>query len=264
MPSVRSRSHQTFMSSLNQMFEVLHLFSESKRVWTIDEATKALGQSRSTIYRYFRALRDAELLVPVSRGGYALGPLIIRLDRQIRLSDPLLTVAPKVMAKLQSDSGHAVILGRLFQNDLLCIHQEGTPDNIDVTFARGRPSSLFFGATPRVILANLPLATLRDVFLKRNEEIRAAQLGQNWHEFRNTLRRIRKDGYYVSAAGEVDSMVVGIGAPIFNGEANVVAGVTMAVPERLCSKPRIDRYVAMVRKAASKIGQGLIMLDKQT
>src|SRR5690606_19022311 len=102
------------MSSLNQMFEVLHLFSESKPVWTINDATEALGQSRSTVYRYFRALTEAELLVPVSRDAYALAAFIIKPDRQTRLCVPLLRVAPPIMAKLHADSGSVVMLGRLF------------------------------------------------------------------------------------------------------------------------------------------------------
>ena len=44
------------MSSLDRVFDVLDLFSETRPVWTIDAATAALGHSKSTVYRYFRAL----------------------------------------------------------------------------------------------------------------------------------------------------------------------------------------------------------------
>ncbi len=250
------------MSSLNQMFEVLHLFSESKPVWTINAATEALGQSRSTVYRYFRALTDAELLVPVSRGAYALGPFIIKLDRQIRLCDPLLRVAPPIMVKLHADSGSVVMLGRLFHNDVLCIHQEGYPDDMEVTFARGRPSSLFLGATPKVILANLPTSQLKDIYLKRSDEIQKANLGDNWYKFRASLRKIRKDGYYVSAAGEVDAGVIGIGAPVFDTRNAVLASVTIAVPARQCTEAKQRRWIELVQAAAAEITAELARLEQ--
>jgi DNA-binding IclR family transcriptional regulator len=249
------------MSSLDQMFEVLNLFSESRPIWSINDATQAMRQSRSTVYRYFRALTTAGLLAPVTRGAYALGPFIIKLDRQIRLCDPLLRVAPPVMARLQADSGCVVMLGRLFHNDVLCIHQEGYPDDMEVTFARGRPSSLFRGAMPKAILANLPTNQLKDIFLKRNEEIRNAGLGDNWPKFKASLRKIRKDGFYVSKAGEVDPKVIGIGAPIFDPKNAVFASVNIAVPERQCTEAKVRRWVELVRGAAAEITKQLAALD---
>lgn len=249
------------MSSLNHMLGVLDLFTEAEPIWTINEATESLGQSRSTIYRYFRALTRAGLLVPISSGAYALGPFIVKLDRQIRLSDPLLRVAPALMAKLRQKSGNVVILGRFFHTSVLCIHQEGDPDDIAVTFDRGRTMPLFRGATPKVILANLPVRVLKDIYLAHGEKIREAGLGGDWNEFRANLRKIRKAGFYVTPGGEVDHAVTGIAAPIFDKQKEILASVTLAVSERHCTPEMVESFVEMVRATAQEITEEVARLE---
>ncbi len=250
------------MSSLNQMLDVLHLFSTREPVWTIDDATERLGRSRSTIYRYFRALTDSGLLVPMASGAYTLGPVILKLDRQIRLTDPLLRVAPPLMAQLREESRAVVMLGRFYPNTVLCIHQEGDAEDIGVSFARGRTMPLFYGATTKIILANLATRRLKDIFLEQAQEIREAGLGNDWNAFRAHLRAIRKAGYYVSEAGEVDPGVVGVGAPIFGGQGEILASVSMAISEKRCTPEATREFAMMVRGTAEAIGDEMARLEE--
>jgi DNA-binding IclR family transcriptional regulator len=155
-----------------------------------------------------------------------------------------------------------VILGRFFHTSVLCIHQEGHPDDIAVTFARGRTMPLFRGATPKVILANLPpVRVLKDIYLSHGEKIREAGLGGDWNSFRANLREIRKAGFYVTPGGEVDHAVTGIAAPIFDKQKEILASVTLAVSERHCTPEMVESFVEMVCATAQEITEDVARLE---
>ena len=146
------------MSSPDRVFDVLNLFSLTKPLWTVDEATAALKHSRSTVYRYIRTLVKAGMLVSVGRS-YGLGPRIVELDQQMRLTDPLLRVAQPQLVQLRRRLNAVVLLMRLFHDRIVCIHEEwdertnvpaagrGLPP---VASRRGRPRALpgTAGSTP--------------------------------------------------------------------------------------------------------------------
>ena len=76
-------------TSSDKTLSVMDLFTPERPEWTVDEACIALGQSESTVYRYFRSLVAAGLIFSIRPGRYLLGPGIVHYDRQLRTSDPL-------------------------------------------------------------------------------------------------------------------------------------------------------------------------------
>ncbi len=250
------------MSSLDRMLDVLRLFSEGEPIWTIDQATARLGPSRSTVYRYFRVLTKAGLLVPVAGRAYALGPWIVELDRQIRLSDPLLRAAQPVMADLQEQFGEIILLCRLFHTGVLCIHQEGSPTDFEVSFSRGRVMPMFRGASTQVLISHLPTRRLKDIFLHSPVAIAAASLGDDWQGFKAKLQTIRRAGYRVSERGEVDPGVFGIGVPIFDSENAILASLTVVLPEHRHAPGCEREFVDKARAAAARVTDSVTLLEE--
>jgi DNA-binding IclR family transcriptional regulator len=76
-----------------------------------------------------------------------------------------------------------------------------------------------------VILAHLPTYQLRNLALNHRQEIAAAGLGENWAEFRDAMRAIRRTGYLV--ASDIDKALVGISAPIFHAPGAVAASLCL-------------------------------------
>jgi DNA-binding IclR family transcriptional regulator len=158
-----------------------------------------------------------------------LGPRFIELDRLIRNTDPLLMATQKIMPQLYHEfGGGLLLLSSLYGDKVLCIHQEPLTVNFEVSYTRGRPMPLFYGATSKIILANLPERRLVKLFLKHRIEISKAGLGEEWDQFKNSLQIIRDQGFCVSR-GEVDSGVTGIGAAIFADGKRVIGSLTYVV-----------------------------------
>lgn len=247
------------MNTANRLLGVLSLFTVEKSEWTVEEAAKEIGVSISTAYRYFRDLCKVGLLDPFSGGKYILGPAVIENDRKIRLTDPLIKVGRPAMQRLVARSGSTgvALLCRIYRNRVMCVHQEARvlPENT-VGYERGRPMPMFQGASSKVIFANLPSRTTRWFFERYPQEIAAAGLGSDWETIKVNLRRIRKVGVHVTR-GEVDSGRVGIAAPVFGPEGNVIGSIAMAIPDSEADPQFIANISALVQAAAREIDAGL-------
>ncbi|HEX3990874.1 MAG TPA: IclR family transcriptional regulator C-terminal domain-containing protein [Acetobacteraceae bacterium] len=212
-------------TSITRVLGILDLFTPETPVWTVDLLVDRLLLGRATIYRYVRALCDAGFLVPVAGAGYVLGPRFIEFDRSIRLADPLLHIVPPVMAELRDVVNGGQLLCAFYGLRVLTVLQDKTDPNITMSMERGRPFSLFRGSPSRVILANLPTYQLRNLALNHQQDIAEAGLGQNWTEFRDAMRTIRRNGYLV--ASDIDKALVGISAPIFHAPGAVAASLCL-------------------------------------
>ncbi|MBI2958917.1 MAG: IclR family transcriptional regulator [Betaproteobacteria bacterium] len=240
-------------SSLARLLSTVDIFSQDAPVWTVGAIAAKLGYTRATAYRYVGELCDAGLLTRIAQGAYALGPRIIELDRQIRHGDPFLRAGERVMqALLRPNRGQVVLLCSLFRDRVLCTHQASRDTELALSYTRGRPMPLFRGATSKVILAWLPERRLTRLFLENQAEIRKAGLGRTREEFLAALKTIRRQGCSVTHA-EIDPGVIGIAAPVFDGERSVIGSLSIVFPEDRFPKSRADRLAAELKRAAESI-----------
>lgn len=248
------------MSSLDRVFDVLNLFSVKRPLWTVDEATAALGHSRSTVYRYIRALVKAGLLVSVGRS-YGLGPRIVELDQQMRLTDPLLRLAHPRLVQLSRRLSAVVLLMRLFHDRIICIHEEGDESSGVPSAGRGRAVAFFKGATSKVILAYLPARRLKDLYVHHTRDIADAGLGHDWSSFKSNLLEVRRRGYHVSEPGELLHNVFSIAAPIFGAGGRIIGSLTV-LQSTTRKRSRGDEVgLAAVRKAARELTEAYAVIE---
>ena len=242
------------------MFDVLNLFSVAKPLWTVDEATAALKHSRSTVYRYIRTLVKAGLLASVGRS-YGLGPRIVELDQQMRLTDPLLRVAQPQLAQLRRRLNAVVLLMRLFHDRIICIHEEWDERTGVPAAGRGRAVAFFRGATSKVILAHLPTRRLKSLYLNHARDIAKAGLGSSWNAFAGNLRDVRRRGYHISEVGELMTGVFSIAVPIFSGDRKIIGSLTVLQCTTGKSSRSHELALAAVRKAASDLSKAYAAIE---
>lgn len=242
-------------SSGDRLLSVLGLFTVEQPQWTVDDAARQLGVSGPTAYRYFKRLTGAGLISPVSGASYTLGPAIIQMDRQIQVSDPMLRAARGVMHALipRAGDGSALLLCRLFHDRVMCVHQVlGRGPQEPVSYERGRLMPLFRGATSKIILAHLPARTLKSMFEQNAAEIARAGFGENWDEFRSSLAAIRRAGVVVTR-GEIDPGRVGIGAPLFDRDRNILGSLSFALTAGRADNALIGRLTPLLIAGAREI-----------
>lgn len=251
------------MSSLERMLKVIDAFSEEAPVWTVDQLVDVLRTSRSTTYRYVKELVEAGFLAPVGGGGYILGPRIIELDRQIRNCDPLLTLGREVVSDMLPRVGEGIVfVCALVGDDVISVYRRENPNRLDISYSRGRPMPLFRGSASRVILAHLPERRLMKFFLYHREAIEEAGLGGEWESFRAYLREIRARPYLTGRA-QVDAGVFAVSAPVFDGDAHILASLTLVMPENRADTEDVDALAAIVVEGAGRLGAAIAELAEQ-
>jgi DNA-binding IclR family transcriptional regulator len=235
------------------MLGVLDVFSETSPVWTVEALVARLGLTRSTAYRYVKELCDAGLLAPVGGGGYSLGPRIIELDRQIRHCDHLLTVGGEVLDSLLPAVGEGILFICALRGDaVLSLFRVESPNALNISYSRGRPMPLFRGSASVIILAHLPENRLRRLFREQAAAIAAAGLGNDWPSFRAALRAIRAKPSLTGRA-QLDTGVFAISAPVFDGDGNILASLTLAMPERRADDEDITPLSALIEDGALRV-----------
>lgn len=242
------------------MLALLEVFTTAAPAWSTEDLIRFSGASRSTCYRYIKALQSAGLLTPVSGGAWMLGPRVIELDRTMRLCDPVMSGGGPPMHRLAGDTGFSALLCLLFSGTVMCVDDvpaSGAPAGL---FSRGQRRPLFAGAASKVILAHLPPHRLRALFARHRTTIAAAGLGADWDAFRAALRAIREAGHCITM-GEFQPGVLGVAAPLFNAEGGVLGSLGIAteasrVPPR-ARAALATRVVAAAQEACERISQEL-------
>lgn len=243
-------------SSLEKMLGLLDLFTSGSPAWPTEELIRLSGTSRSTCYRYIKALQAAGLLTPVAGGAWMLGPRIIELDRTMRLCDPVTVGGTPSMRRLAAEAGQSGLLCLLFSGTVMCVADMPAPGAPAGLFSRGQRRPLFAGAASKVILAHLPPHQLRAIFARHRPAIEAANLGGDWESFRHGLRQIREAGHSITQS-EFLPGVIGIAAPLFNAEGGVLGSIGIAA--KLDSVPAGNRpelaqkVMAAAREACAAI-----------
>lgn len=214
------------MSSLTRMLTVLDLFSREHESMTAEEIAEKLHLSRTTGYRYTRELTGAGLLV--SNGGrFTLGPRIIQLDYKIRESDPFLNSAKEVLNKLAVSVDAAGLLATIYKNEIINIYEcAGESIRNDVTYGRGTSVPIFKGSSSKVILASLSRARLKRIWDDNDNNPDCLAIGENWKSFWQNLQLIKRNGYWVSRS-EIDADLIGMSAPVFFGNGEVLGSMTL-------------------------------------
>lgn len=217
------------MSERSRLPRILAAFDLAHPVLKPADLMRDLGVSRASIYRDLANLEQAGLLERVAGRGYALGPLIVELDRQIRLADPLLNASGNLLRKLALDTGGTVLLCRVHAGKVLCIHQEiGSATADTVSYERGRAMPLYRGATSKIILAHLPIAELQALWERDRKEMVAAGLPADFSALCEAMSVLRNDRLFITES-EVDAGMSGFAAPLMDG-ARVLGSLSVVIP----------------------------------
>ncbi|MGK7864651.1 IclR family transcriptional regulator [Falsiroseomonas sp. E2-1-a4] len=250
--------------SLVRMLEVLDQFAPDQPVIRVDDLQARLGYTKSTAYRYVKALCDAGLLAQASQGRYSLGPRIVELERLMRIADPLLQAGEAVLPDLAAEMPNSmVLLCSLYRDKVLCVHREGPEaieaggDRISILRARGLPLPLFQGAASLAILASLPAPRIRALFMQRQAEMVAAGLGADWPAVRQRLAGIRRDGQ-VTTVGRFNRHLAAVSVPVRSRDGAQIAGsLTRIMPAETFPAQDAAWLVQRLQAGASEVSARL-------
>lgn len=247
-------------ASSMKMLAALDLFSVERAVISTAELSAELGLPRATAYRYLKTLCESGLLLRLGNSDFCLGPRIVQLDRQIQLSDPMIAASRAPMQEALAEGGwDGMLLCSFVRDFVLCTHQEVRPNSeVRLKRARGMPFPMFRGPSSLIIVAYLPVESVRRLYLRALEggDPSLAALGPDWEAVRKRLRAIRRQGFAVSH-NEFQTGLTGISAPLFDPRGRIMGSIAGVLSQGAAAQRDEGEMAASIMACARRIGEGL-------
>lgn len=239
-------------TSSDRMLSVMDLFTPERPEWTVEQAAAAMGQSESTVYRYFRSLAAVGLIFSIRPGRYLLGPGIIHYERQLRLSDPLIRAAqPAIeeMAAEYADPG-VIFVSRVYRDSVMTTHEHriGVEPFSEGVFARGRLAPLFRGAPGMALLSFLEVRTVRAIHR------RVEAVDEEWLAVKRRMRTVRGLGYAVGV-DDPEPGVLHVSIPLMQDGQGIAGSLSIALDSRPDNAAAIEKAAALLTVAADEIAR---------
>ena len=242
-------SHRNGTSS-DRMLSVMDLFTPERPEWTVEQASVAMGQSESTVYRYFRSLAAVGLIFTVRPGRYLLGPGIIHYERQLRISDPLVRASQTAILELAAHypGPGLIFMSRIYRDSVMTTHEHriGAEPFAAGTFDRGRLAPLFAGAPGLAMLSFLEVRAVRSIFQ------RTEPADVDWLEFKRSMRTVRSSGYAVGEE-DTDQGVLHVAVPLQHDDGGIAGSLSLALPAGPDNTASIEVAAARLAVAAQEI-----------
>lgn len=219
---------------LAKAFQILNaLVDNPDRVLGVRELAGQIGAAPSTTHRVLAMLTDAGMLAH-DEGRYSVGYELQRLAWRVNARFPAPAIAEPVLRELTETTGETSALGMFdpIRNQLTFVAQAETSHRLRYMADLFQSIPIHAGASGLSILAFLS-SQLRAQILHNPDGLSALTPDTltDPAELEVALAEIRQRGYAISH-GQRAVGAVGIGAPIWNHDGEVLGNIMVTVPEQ--------------------------------
>jgi DNA-binding IclR family transcriptional regulator len=247
------------LTSALRTLQVLHAFAMPPHRLGLADVVAQLGVERSQAYRSLKTLEAAGFLVQNGDARFEPGPAAAALaTAAVRFeSASVIEVAGPFLDRLGEETRETVHLFVRTGDHAVCVDRRESPQSVRLVSVLGRSLPLHAGAVPKAILAWLG-PDERAAVLARLSDLPAytARTTRDARALEEELDAIRARGHSISDE-DFDASARGAGAPIFSGDGQVVAGISVGGPSFRVDEGTLSRFAQLVRAAAEGISRRL-------
>lgn len=247
---------------LTRAIRILNIVADdsAKTAWSVSELSDASGIAPATVYRICTTL-EKELFLqkdPRTRS-YRLGFRLLELGMKVVTSTDVYQTALPVMRDLAERCRETSSLTVRDGFAAFRIGKHEVSGGFHV--AVGERAPLHVGASRRVLLAYMSPEEL-DTYLRGTDLVAVTDSTLTDPEvLKESLACIRRVGYAISF-GERTPGSVGVAAPIYDHESQVVASLSLSVPASRFTDDRQDELTTAVSLAAHEVSRRLGWRDR--
>lgn len=210
-------------AAVDRALSVLSAFRSGDAALSVTELAERTRLYKSTVLRLLASLAHGGLVRKTGEGLWALGPELSRLAAIYTASFSLEDVVLPVMRALVAQTGESVALHIRQGEQRLCLYRVDSPQLLRDHVQAGDVLPLDRGAGGRVLMAF------------------GGAKGKLYD-------KIRRDGYIHASSDRVPGLV-GVSAPVWRGDGQLVGALTLTVPEGRFR----EVFVEQLRAAAARL-----------
>lgn len=245
----------TGVQSLQKALRILEVFTIEEPQLSITDISNKVGLPRPTVTRLISTLEESGYVFrkPDNRK-YTLGIKLCRLGSIAQMSWEIKSVALPILRELKDRFKETVYIDIVDGLERLCILSLEGSRSLRTIVPVGQRSPLYAGADGRILLAYQPNQTLEKVINKNNLKAKTDRTINDPELLIKELSKIRQDGYAISY-GEWILGSIAISAPIKDHEGNVIASISMSVPDLRIDEENKGCFINAIKEAAVKISK---------
>ncbi len=246
------------LSSADKALIVLKAFCGDKKEWGVRDIASFLDISPTTAQRLLKTLkRHGFLIQNEETKKYRLGVIYFRFVEVLQSTYPLPDEVIPFMKSICSKTGETTHLNVIDGRERLCINSIESAQSLKAGMPIGNRSPLYAGASSKCLLAFSTddfieeyLSTTDLVSITENTITDKRMLIKE-------LKKIRKQGYASSLAERTPGLG-SLSVPIVGQEKNIVAALSLALPElRYSSSEHRTFCLQSLFKAAETLSRRL-------
>lgn len=238
-----------------RVFAILDLLARAGAAgMRLTDVSEELGAHKSTTSRILAALQELRVVEQDNAGRFHLGISMLRLGLAVYQNLDLRARALQSLTDLAAETGETVHMGVPDGSSVIYIEKlEGT-NAYQMRSRIGMSMPMYSTGLGKAILAFLG-ADLRELF-GHSLEPRTPHTITDFTKLEQELERTRRRGYSTDLE-ENEAGVSCVGAPVFNHEGTVIAGISIAGPTFQLDEKRMSQFAAATVAAARDVSVDL-------
>lgn len=247
----------TLLNSAENVLNILFVWTTQKRSELgLTEISRFTGINKTTVYKILLSLKERGMVSinPESKK-YKLDVGILELSNHLLKNLDLYPIAHPLISDLAARTQTTVTLAICKENYLVFIDRVDGSENARFYCDIGKTVYYNTGAAAKAAFAFLTPERQRQI-MSCVPAYQFTQISKSWDQLQNEVSSIRKQGYAVSDE-EVDLGVYAIGAPIFDHQGKVIAGMAMATLKFVMTPEREQSMVSYLLEFSRLISQKL-------
>ncbi len=257
--SPTTQSGRQTVQSVERTFDVLEALAAARQPIPISELSQRLGLHISTVHRLLGTLIERGYArQDAASGRYGVGPRLVELAGGLNEQVDLRQETRPFLEQLAAQVGETANLSVRSGNNLVYIDQVQSARLVRMFTRVGSSAPLYCTGSGKLFLAYSPNfeQDLNRYLLETTLEAHTPATLTTPQQLRDELRRIQQRGYSFDNE-EMEEGVVCVAAPVFDGEKQVVAAISVSGPTGRMLSRDTGRIIEPVRQSAATISRTL-------
>ena len=260
--NIKRKKSEYAIQAVENAFDVLEQFKGEKGALGITELSQNLGLHKNNIFRLLATMQNKGYIEQdLNTEEYRLGIKNLELGRSFLNHTGLLKVTKPILKELMKEVNENVYSGLLRNDQIVYVEHVESKQILRVTSRIGTRLSPLCTAIGKVILAYMSEHD-RDKVIESNEFIKhTSHTISDINSFLKEIEEVKKSGYSYDNE-ELDLGVICIGAPVFNYEKKIVAGISISGPSlRINKKTAEEKYIPKIKEYGLKLSRAIGYID---
>ncbi len=244
------------IKSIVKAFRLMELLV-TKNEFQLAELCRLLKSPKTTIHRMLLTLKSLGYVQQNPQSlGYMASVKIFELGGKVAQNLNLIQIAKPLMIKLSEKTGETINLGILDDTDIICIDKVESKQHLKLDQPIGSRAKAYHTGLGKAVLAYLSEGDRARIFSNHTITLGTSKSLKTVSAIEKDLERVREQGYSVDN-GEYITGVACVGAPVFDHNSKVVAGLSIAGPALRINERNIESLAKLVKETAALISKEL-------